>query len=333
VRVRSAAALLGVAALLAFVYAAGVGRKAHVRPTPEAAAAPAAAGAAAPLGALPESLLGTEPDGGLTLGADGRFVPGRDALAFFDYFYAASGEEPDARIQQRIRAQIRSRLPAAAASEAEAFFARYLAYRDGARALFASDAAHLDEERRFQRIRELRREAFGAELAAALFGDEERVVQSDLEARRVAQDESLTPEERAGRIAAIEAELPEAERAAREQARAVVALRQAEAELRASGAGLAEIEALRERRFGAEAAGRLRELDLRRADWNARVAAYRAERDALRAAGLPPERLAAELTQLRDSRFQGAERVRIEALERAEALPPRPDAVATESTP
>ena len=66
-------------------------------------------------------------------------------------------------------------------------------------------------------------------------------------------------------------------------------------------------------------AARLKELDVRRADWNARVAAYRAERDALRAAGLPPERLAEALTRLRDSRFQGADRVRIEALEGAEA--------------
>lgn len=52
---------------------------------------------------------------------------------------------------------------------------RVLAYRARAAALFATDLSHADLERRFQRIRELRRSVFGAEPAAALFREEEAV--------------------------------------------------------------------------------------------------------------------------------------------------------------
>jgi trehalose 6-phosphate synthase len=69
---------------------------------------------------------------------------------------------------------------------------------------------------------------------------------------------------------------------------------------------------------------RLAALDARRAEWDGRVAAYRAERDALRVSQRPPEELAAALTRLRDSRFAGGERVRIQALEAAEPAQPAP---------
>jgi lipase chaperone LimK len=267
---------------------------------------------AAALPPLPASLRGTEPAGGLRVDASGRFVPGRDALDLFDYYFSASGEEPDEIIRARILAEIRARLSGDAARQAEAFFASYLAYRDLAQELFATEPASDDLERRFQRIREIRREAFGAGVAADLFADEERITEIDLARRRVAQDETLAPDERARRLAALDAELPASEREARTEARQVLDLRAAESALRAAGASPSEIQAERERRVGPEAAARLAALDEQRASWSARVDAYRAERDALRARGASD----AEIAELRDSRFAGPERLRIEALER-----------------
>ena len=49
-----------------------------------------------------------------------------------------------------------------------------------------------------------------------------------------------------------------------------------------------------------------------------RVAAYRAEREALRARQLSAEDYAAELSLLREARFAGPERLRVEALDRLE---------------
>jgi lipase chaperone LimK len=267
--------------------------------------------------------VGTSVAGDLRLDAAGRFAPGPEALLLFDYFLAATGEEPAERIRARILAEIRRRLPAEAAREAEALLERYLAYRDAARERFAGDASLGDVERRFQRVRELRREIFGAGLAAALFGDEERVLAVDIERQRVVQRADLDPAERDRLLAALEEQLPEAERAARREARAALDLREAEAALRAAGAGPAEIEAERERRFGPEAAERLAALDRRRAEWDGRVAAYRAARDALRAEGRDAADYDAALEALRDAHFAGPERVRIEALDRAEAAPAR----------
>jgi lipase chaperone LimK len=318
----------GAAALVALAALVPIGRASRPTTLP-AAAAPASAAPPSPtargappapaLPPLPASLAGTAAGGDLALDARGHFAPGPEALELFDYYFSASGEEPDAVILARIRAEIRRRLPAPAAAEAEALLDRYLAYRDGAAALFAEDLSFADPERRFQRIRELRREVFGPELAAALFGDEEQVVSVDLERRRVALERDLSPGERARHLAALEAELPAAEREARAEARAILELRTAEAELRAEGAGEDAIQAERERRFGPEAAARLAALDGRRAAWSERVASYRAARDALRAAGLAPADEAAALARLRAERFQGPERLRIEALERIEA--------------
>ncbi|HVH05319.1 MAG TPA: lipase secretion chaperone, partial [Myxococcota bacterium] len=68
-----------------------------------------------------------------------------------------------------------------------------------------------------------------------------------------------------------------------------------------------------------EAAARLAALDGERAAWSERVAAYRAERDALRAHDLSPEDYAAQLAALRAAHFPGPDGVRIEALDRIEA--------------
>ena len=267
---------------------------------------------------LPASLAGTQPDGGLVRDADGRFVPTRDALDLFDYFLSASGEEPDAQIRARIEAAIAERLddPAPALELLD----RYLAYRAEARALFADEnAAALPLERRLQRIRELRRAHFGA-LADALFSEEEERWRADIERLHVLHDPGLAEEERAARLAALDAQQPDSAREARDAAMAAFDLRRDEARLRAEGASDAEIGAVREARFGPEAAARLAALDQSRAAWAARVAAYRAERE--RVAAREPddaEARAAAIAALRDAQFTGAERLRIEALDRVEA--------------
>jgi lipase chaperone LimK len=274
--------------------------------------------AIAELPPLPASLAGTRPDGALVRDTDGRFVPTHDALDLFDYFFSASGEEPDAQIRARIEAVIAAQLddPAPALDLLD----RYLGYRAEARALFAEEnAAALPLERRLQRIRELRRAHFG-DLAEALFAEEEERWRADIERLQVMHDPALADEERAARLAALDAELPESVREARDAAMAASSLRRDEARLRAEGASDAEIGALREARFGREAAERLAALDQARAAWHERVSAYRAERD--RVAALEPDDAVARdaaIAALREAQFHGAERLRIEALDRLEA--------------
>jgi lipase chaperone LimK len=313
------------------------GREDSGAPTPSAAVAPSAPtasesaqapGAAAPTDSiealaqrpLPESLRGTDVDGGLTVTADGHFVPTADAIALFDYFLAASGEESADVIRARIIAHIRSRLDGDAALEAEALLETYLAFREELRELAGASEVPSDLERRLQWIRELRRKHFGAEVAETLFGESEDVARIDLERRRVAMDKSLEPEERLARLEALNAQLPESVRATRSEARAPQRVHEEVEALRRSGASDAEIFALREQRFGREAAERLAQYDTARETWEQRLEIYHGERDDFLGRGyvaeLSPEEREAALEALRSEHFEGFELERVRRLDR-----------------
>lgn len=314
---------IAAAALLAGWWLASPGDSPPAPPASARAAPGAALPSPAPADAslaslppLPASLAGTDVDGGFVVDDRGRLVVTTDALDLFDYFLSASGEEPLALIRARIEQEIASRLPAEAQPAALDLLERYLAYREALRGMYESeDLAQLSLERRFQRIRELRREHFSERERQALFAAEEERWRVDLARQRVARDPDLAPEERARELAALDAELPDEVREVREAALAAATLRRDEAELRAAGGSDAEIRALRERRFGAEAADRLAELDRRRARWNERVEAWQGERDRLLASGATD----AEIAERRAERFEGAELRRVLALERIDA--------------
>lgn len=270
------------------------------------------------------SLRDTEVDGALGLDANGRFLPSREAIRFFDYFLSATGEESAAQIRARIEAEIARRLPPDAARDATDLLDRYLAFRaEGARV--ADDdrvAASADLERRLQWIRELRRKHFGAEFAATLFGDDERAVEIAIEQRRVASDPSLSPAERAERIAVLEGSMPESARRAREAALVPARLAEQERALRENGASAGEIRALREETVGVEAADRLAALDERRAEWERRLAAYRRDRDAIAAnASLDPAARDAAIETLRARDFDARERLRVRTIDEIELGP------------
>jgi lipase chaperone LimK len=158
----------------------------------------------------------------------------------------------------------------------------------------------------------------GRELAGAFFADEEREAGLALARRRVAGDALLTRGERAARIAALDAALPAPEREAREaelepwlvEAQTRELARATDAQRRRERSAL----------WGTEAAQRLAALDAQRADWEARVAAYVRERDALPASTSPAHRQMA-ITELRAQRFAPHEARRVESLEAIDALP------------
>jgi lipase chaperone LimK len=265
-------------------------------------------------------LRGTDVDSSLMLGADGHFVPTADALALFDYFLAASGEEPLAVIRQRILDAIYEQLPSTAAAEATALLDTYLGYREALRTLAEAGDAPADLERRLQWLRELRRAHFGGQ-SELLFAESEATSRIDLERRRVALNPELSEEERAARLAALEEQLPERVRTSRQRARAPAELRAEVAGIRASGGSEAEVFAAREARFGAEAAQRLAAEDVRRQRWRDRLVRYGAERDALSAElareGAPPDAIDEALEALRRTHFEEDELRRVRALDGA----------------
>jgi lipase chaperone LimK len=268
----------------------------------------------------PASLRGTDVPGGFVVDEQGHLRTTPDILELFEYFFSATGEEPDEQIRRRIEAEIHARLSPPAREEALALLDAYLDYREQARELFEAGGGDLPLEIRFQRIRELRRAVFGSGDAEILFGQEEDLIRIELERRRVAMDPALSPEERTSRLEALDAELPAEVVEARAAARAALDLRRDEARLRAEGAGDAEIQALRERRFGPEASARLAALDRERAAWQRRVTEWQDLRQRLeRALADDPAALAEALESARTERFSEAESVRLRALERIES--------------
>lgn len=266
----------------------------------------------------PESLRGTEVDGGLVVDEAGNFVVTPDAIEMFDYFFVASGEEPDEDIVARIIAEIERRLGPGATAIALQLLDRYLEYRARVSELAAVGAARSLAEQ-FEDVVALRREIFGDD-ADLLFGSEEARVRVALAQREIALDPSIPDDERAELIDALNEELPESDRLARERATAPARLLEVEAQLRSEGASETEIRERRADLFGDDAADRLAELDRARAAWDARVASYRRERDAIAAdPALTEVEREAAVSALLDGSFDGPERLRVEALDRIEA--------------
>ena len=282
----------------------------------------------APRSAAPEllGLRGTEPSSGLSIDAAGHFVPGPEAILFFEYFLSASNEATVSELTESILSAIRARLSPPADAEAAVFLADYLEYLDAGDSNFRAPgvAESADLERRFQWVRELRREHFGPELAERLFGEEEQAGLLHLERQRIRNDETLDPTERAARLEALEASYPESMGAEREQATAP--LRHAREERVMRGAGVTEddIRELREARFGPDAAERMRALDEQRSEWTRRVGVYTAKRDALLAESSGSEAAYADLDALRAEHFTEDEMRRIEILDRAAVPSARP---------
>lgn len=268
--------------------------------------------------APPPSLQDTEIDGALAVDANGELIVSPALRRFFEYFFVATGELSEERIRARIASEVAARASGVAQQRALDLLDRYVAYRARGRTL-AEAGVDGDLAARADALRTLRSESFGEQDAAALFGDEETIIAVAVEQRRVAADPSLSDGERAARIAALEASLPAAEREARAAAMAPLRLSRDEAALRDAGGSPEEIRALREQAVGTEAADRLAALDQRRAEWQARVAAYRQARAAIdQDASLSPEQRESALEALRVHHFNETELARIRALDRIE---------------
>jgi lipase chaperone LimK len=259
-------------------------------------------------------------DGELRVDAAGRLQPGPETLRLFDYFLSARGEESDLAIRMRVAAEVQRRLPEGARAEALAIYDRYVAYLARGAAIDEQVPDPADIERRYQLVRELRREVFGPSLAYALFAEQERIEGVAVERRRVMDDPTLSDREKIERLAEIQARLPEDIRRAEAEAYAPLRLTREEDELRARGGSDAEVQALREQLVGEEAAGRLAELDRERERWSERMAAYRLERDRVMDGTLnaPEEARIAFLRRVRERHFTPEELPRVEALDRIE---------------
>lgn len=265
-----------------------------------------------------DSLRGTEVDGEITLDADGRPMADRGMRRLFDYFLARIGEQTLPAIRASLSAHLLTQFHAPVVV---AVLERYDAY-----VALTQDMAMLsptgDDLKDAARLHDLRRARLGEAVAEAWYGDEERYLQATLARRAILADASLDDGDKASALAALDAALDPAQRAGRQQTDLMNdAVAQTE-RFDASSASAAERFAEREKAVGPEAAARLATLDAEHAAWNSRLAEFAAQRERVMAnSSLSAQARELAVQSMLASRFDARERLRVDALMRAGALP------------
>lgn len=266
---------------------------------------------------LPASLEGTSvPGGWAETDSNGSLVPTPQLRQLFEYYLAALGEETLPQLVARIE-QALARLQEPARSEAMAILGNYLDYKLAVGELetsYGNAGASSPEEMQQQmaEIRALRRAWMDAQTAEAFFASDEALDRFQVEQLRIRTDDSLSDDEREQALARAEGALPEPIREARRETRKFTDYHKARSELADDPEALS---AWRKAHFGEQAARRLEQAEAEQQAWDNKWQAYSEELAEIESLGIAgPEREAA-IDALRDHYFEGAEKLRAEALD------------------
>jgi lipase chaperone LimK len=219
-----------------------------------------------------------------------------------------AGDVPSpAALKQRVAGLVARYFSASEATRALALAERYVDYRvalgeikppadpSDPRALRAAVEAR-------QRIRE---QHFAGEEYQALFAQEEELDRFTVARLEIERNAGLTPAQKQAAVKDAERELSDAQRAARSDAVAHVAVAAQTAAFEAQGVSEQARYAQRRAQYGDAAAQQLAQLDREDRDWQQRLSQYAAARDA--------KASESQLQQLRRQLFSPEEQMRIEA--------------------
>ncbi|HCB40578.1 MAG: lipase chaperone [Pseudomonadales bacterium] len=278
---------------------------------------------------LPASLRGTQPDGALLWDQHNELVITHSIRDLFDYFLAASGEEPLASLTARIRAYIQANLPQPAASQALAVLQDYLAMKTALSAMAAPDYPMQqamgntigDDDlqalrQHMQALITLRNSYLTPEVAEVFYGEADEFDRYMLDRLAVLQHQDLGAEEKSIQLERLQDSLSPELRQSQLAQQELITLSRLSRQLRLAGASDAALQQLRRQRVGAEAAARLQSLDQQRARWQQRMAQWLQERSRLLAAnGLSLQDREQQVLQHRRQHFSSQEIRRVQALE------------------
>lgn len=268
------------------------------------------------LTSLPPSLDGTNVDGELIADEQGNLMITVGVRRVFDYFLAAMGEDDLATVKARIAAYIHENLPSSAAIQAWRLLNNYLGYQQAITEIPAHNGSALEVRDVIKSRQQFRSVWLGPEISDAFFGFDDALDNFTLSRLDVTEDESLSAEEKAKRIALLELELPEPIREMRDETQAPSRIANEVDALREAGASEEEVRQLREQEFGVEAADRFETLDQERQQWEDRYESYRVERAGIITSGLAPEDQKRSLLRLQKRLFDSQEVRRVQALDR-----------------
>lgn len=266
-----------------------------------------------------DSLRGTQADGALHLDERQQPIADRELRRLFDYFLSHLGERTPTQIRQTLSDYLRSRWPPSAVDQVMIWYDAYVVLEQSAASLAQTGG---DPRAAVARLRQLRQERMGPEIAEAWWGDEDRYLDYTLARQDLLADKRLDARERQRRLDALDGTLDPARQALRRQ--------EALAELSlAQDRDFAEREVPpperfveRESPYGPEAAQRLAKLDAQQAQWQQRLRDYAAQRRGiLDDRSLDPAQRQLHLQALLARSFDGNESRRVDVLIRNNLLP------------
>ncbi|MFN3712369.1 MAG: lipase secretion chaperone [Alcanivoracaceae bacterium] len=271
---------------------------------------------------LPASLRDTEVDGGFELDANGNLIITHHIRQLFDYFLSAQGEEPLPKLLQRIRAYIHNTLTGSAAMAAENLLDDYIGYMNEVAMLDApaqpglaidptAVAAHKEQ------LYSLRASLFDPAAHEAFFAEEEAYDRYTVERLALLQDDSLSSDERARQLAALQQTLPPALQESLHELNQYQDLRAVTEQWQQQDGNPANLRQIREALVGAEAADRLQQLDSERNQWDRRINTWLSTRASLLSnPSLSDSDRTAQIDALRNNYFTEQEQLRVKSLEK-----------------
>lgn len=201
----------------------------------------------------------------LNFSADNQLLVDRNTRAVLQMMYDQLGDPVDEQREENLQALLREALPQETAQQLLDLLQDYSAYTQAVDDLRRTQAASassgaVDPLHHYDQVKALRRSYLNEEVASGMFAEEEAQLPYMVEAMAVTRDPNLSQEERAQKLAALQAEFNDT--AIRMNSPLAAKVLEAKvARLRAEGASEAEIFAVRNEVLGSAEAQRLAEAD------------------------------------------------------------------------
>lgn len=271
------------------------------------------------------SFEGTTQDGNLSHDGGSELQVSAELRLLFDYYLTATGEKKLPEIRAEIERVLDQKLSANAALQAKNLLGRYIQYKQAlvsveanAQNISAGKTSMATAARqRWSAMQQTRQRFFSEKENQAMFGFDDAYDMDALNRMDVAENTSLTPEQKQAQLQALDDALPAEFREEKNAPYQVIRLEEQASQLRANGASDADIYNMRATATSPEAATRLAEVDREEAIWKARIQQYQERKNKLdteMAFHSATEKQAA-LDQVRKQYFNADEQRRLPAYE------------------
>jgi len=245
-----------------------------------------------------------------------------DALVeLIEWYLSSLGEASIDDVIAHIHQAFSQSLPETAQVQAKIFLEQYLSYKQELADVQTYLSEVQDGSSRIEQLRlkkaklaDIRAKYFAGYDYEVLFAESDQYDEFLMHHLTIAEDETLTPEEKIARQKENEQRLPESLLAVRQNSTKFSDVSLTVDELRTQGATDGDVYEYRRARLGEEAAQSLAELDTKRNAWQSRVTQFEKNKSEILASGLSRDDQRSELDRILARDFSEIEMIRVRAV-------------------